>query len=207
MNGPRIQQLKAKLIECKQKGLTIVTYYGKLKKLWEELVNYDQILTCKCGLRTCNISNKITKKREEEKVHQFLMGLDDTLYGTVWSNLLAQDPLPTLNQVYATLVQEERLREITRVTEEHGEAMAFAVHLNFKHKEKGRLSSHYNQTGHDSEGCFQLIGYPEWWGDRPCGPMKGSGRGKPEQSNKRSRGGTAKAHITQAKGATQRYHY
>ena len=108
------------------------------------------------------------------------MGLDDTLYGTVRSNLLAQDPLPTLNKVYATLVQEERLRGITRVTEEHGEAMAFAVHSNFKHKEKGRLCSHCNQTGHDSEGCFQLIGYPEWWGDRPRGPMKGSGRGKPE---------------------------
>lgn len=165
MNGPRIQQLKTELVECKQKGLTIVTYYGKLKKLWEELVNYDQILTCKCGLCTCNISNKITKKREEEKVHQFLMGLDDTLYEIVRSNLLAQDPLPTLNKLYATLVQEERLCEITRVTEERGEAMAFAIHSNFKHKEKGRLCSHCNQTGHDSEGCFQLIGYPEWWGD------------------------------------------
>ncbi|KAI5402106.1 hypothetical protein KIW84_066538 [Lathyrus oleraceus] len=131
------------------------------------------------------------------------MGLDNTLYGTVRSNLLAQDPLPTLNKVYATPVQEERLREITRVTEERGEAMAFAVHSNFKHKEKGRLCSHRNQTGHDSEGCFQLIGYPEWWGDRPRGPMKGSGRGKPERSNNISRGDTAKAHIAQAKGATK----
>jgi hypothetical protein len=33
VNGPRIQQLKAELVECKQKGLTIVTYYGKLKKI------------------------------------------------------------------------------------------------------------------------------------------------------------------------------
>ncbi|KAI5444135.1 hypothetical protein KIW84_012665 [Lathyrus oleraceus] len=107
------------------------------------------------------------------------MGLEDTLYGTVRSNLLAQDPLPTLNKVYATLVQEERLREITRVTEERGEAMAFAVHSNFKHKQKGRLCSHCNQTGHDSEGCFQIIGYPK------C------------------RGGTAKAHIAQAKGETK----
>ena len=56
VNGPRIQQLKAELVECKQKGLTIVTYYGKLKKLWEELVNYDQTLTCKCRLCTCNIN-------------------------------------------------------------------------------------------------------------------------------------------------------
>lgn len=153
---------KAELVECKQEGLTIVTYYGKLeKKLWEELVNYDHILTCKYGLCTCNINNKITKKREEEKVHQFLMGLDDTLYGTVQSNLLSHNHMPTLNKVYATLVQEERLCTVTCVTEEHGEAVAFTVHSNFKHKEKGILCSHCNQTGHDSEGCFQLIGYPE----------------------------------------------
>jgi hypothetical protein len=107
VNGPRIQQLKAELVECKQKGLAIVTYYGKLKKLWEELANYDQIPACKCGLCTCNISSVLQKKREEEKIHQFLMGLDDTLFGTVRSNLLAQDPLPTLNKIYATLVQEE----------------------------------------------------------------------------------------------------
>jgi hypothetical protein len=79
-NGPRIQQLKAELVECKQRGLTIVTYYGKLKKLWEELSNYDQVPTCKCGLCTCRLSSVLEKKREEEKVHQFLMGLDDTLW-------------------------------------------------------------------------------------------------------------------------------
>jgi len=31
-DGPNIQQLKADLIECKQKGMTIVSYYGKLEK-------------------------------------------------------------------------------------------------------------------------------------------------------------------------------
>ena len=41
MNGPRIQQLKAELVECKQRGLTIVAYYGELKKLWEELGNFE----------------------------------------------------------------------------------------------------------------------------------------------------------------------
>ncbi|XP_020250529.1 uncharacterized protein LOC109827919 [Asparagus officinalis] len=26
--------------------------------------------------------------------------------------------------------------------------------------------------------CFQLLGYPEWWGDRPRTERKGAGRGK-----------------------------
>lgn len=41
VNGPRILQLKSELAECKQKGMTIVTYYGKLKILWDELANYQ----------------------------------------------------------------------------------------------------------------------------------------------------------------------
>ena len=32
-NGPQVQQLKAQLAACKQKGLSIVAYYGKLKLL------------------------------------------------------------------------------------------------------------------------------------------------------------------------------
>ncbi|KAK2972757.1 hypothetical protein RJ640_019405 [Escallonia rubra] len=41
VNGPRIQQLKTELADCKQKGLTIVNYYGKLKILWDELANFE----------------------------------------------------------------------------------------------------------------------------------------------------------------------
>lgn len=40
-NGPRIQRLKATLFECKQRGQTIVECYGKMKTLWDELLDYD----------------------------------------------------------------------------------------------------------------------------------------------------------------------
>ncbi|PNX55710.1 hypothetical protein L195_g049340 [Trifolium pratense] len=43
----------------------------------------------------CDVKGRLEKQREEEKVHQFLMGLDDT----VRSNLLAIDQLPKLNSV------------------------------------------------------------------------------------------------------------
>jgi hypothetical protein len=48
VNGPRIQQLKSDLAQCKQGSLSIVTYYGKLKVLWDDLANYEQVLTCTC---------------------------------------------------------------------------------------------------------------------------------------------------------------
>jgi len=89
--------------------MSIVNYYEKLKQLWDELTNYDQPLTCKCGGCTCDIGSIIDKKQEEEIVHIFLMGLDDTIYDTIRSNILVHDPLPNLNKVCSNLIQEERV--------------------------------------------------------------------------------------------------
>ena len=82
-------------------------YYGRLKQLWDELGNFEQLPTCKCGKCTCNLGSSLEKKREEEKVHSFLMGLDENVFGTARSNILAQDPLPNMNKVYSILIQEE----------------------------------------------------------------------------------------------------
>ncbi|KAJ1410810.1 Gag-polypeptide of LTR copia-type [Sesbania bispinosa] len=161
--------------------------FSVLKKLWEELSNYEQMPTCKCGLCTCNLGAALEKKREEERVHQFLMGLDETVYGTVRSNLLAQDPLPNLNRIYSTLVQEERVKIMSRGKDERGEVMSFTVQAGFKSrskyegKDKNVVCGHCNCTGHESDSCFQLIGYPDWWGDRTRGSGRGSGRGKAGQ--------------------------
>ncbi|WVY91044.1 hypothetical protein V8G54_036558 [Vigna mungo] len=188
--------------------MTIVTYYGKLKKLWEELGNFEQIPSCKCGLCKCNLGSTLEKKREEEKVHKFLMGLDETVYATVRSNLLAQDPLPTLNKMYSTLVQEEQIHTVTCGKDEKGKVMAFVVQGGSRYKDKNggkeKIGTciHCNRPGHDSESCFQIIGYPEWWGEHPRGPSKGNGRGKLGQhyagSSGKGRKGTAKAHAAQA---------
>ncbi|KAK2976867.1 hypothetical protein RJ640_009318 [Escallonia rubra] len=110
VNGPRIQQLKTELADCKHKGLTIVNYYGKLKMLWDELANFEQMPTCKCGKCTCDLGSVLEKKREEEKV-----------INSSW------DPLPNLNRVYSTLIQEERVKTIARGKEERGEVMVFAA--------------------------------------------------------------------------------
>nr|GMC97570.1 retrovirus-related Pol polyprotein from transposon TNT 1-94 [Ipomoea batatas]GMC97572.1 retrovirus-related Pol polyprotein from transposon TNT 1-94 [Ipomoea batatas] len=77
---------------------------------------------------------------EEEKLHQFLMGLDEITYGTVRSNILAAEPLPSLNKAYGIVIRDEKVKSMARV-----------------------------------------IGYPDWWGDRPRGEGKSGGRGKVTQ--------------------------
>ncbi|KAK4417314.1 hypothetical protein Salat_2557000 [Sesamum alatum] len=85
-NRPRVQQLKADIANCKQAGQAVVSYYGRLKMMWDELVSYEPIPVCQCSGCKCNITAELMKKQENERIHQFLMGLDDAVFGTVRSN-------------------------------------------------------------------------------------------------------------------------
>lgn len=67
VNGSQMQQLKAKLAEYKQMGIIKIDYYDKLIMLYEEFVNYEKILTCKCenctrNLRAISETKKIRRK-------------------------------------------------------------------------------------------------------------------------------------------------
>ena len=55
------------------------------------------------------------------------MGLDDASYDTVRSNIMASDPLSSLNCVYALLVQEEGVRMMAKSTEERGLVVGLAM--------------------------------------------------------------------------------
>lgn len=105
------------------------------------------------------------------------MGLDDSIYGTVRSHILSTDPLPTLNQAYAIIAQERCVRNMTREKEQRSEAMSFAVNSRGKmenKEKKDEVCSYWKWTGHSVEGCIELIGYPDWWGDRPKGNKRGT---------------------------------
>ncbi|GJZ68131.1 hypothetical protein Tco_0631371 [Tanacetum coccineum] len=99
------------------------------------------------------------------------MGLDETLYGTMRLNLLAQDPLPNLNKIYSTLVQEEHVKTVVSTKEERGEVMSFTVNTAPRsygrgdRKEENQCTNR-NHTGHESSRCFEIIGYLEWWNER-----------------------------------------
>ena len=167
-----MQQLRSDLANCKQNGQVIVTYYGKLKMIWDELNNYDKMPVCNCVGCKCNLTIVLEKKREEERVHQFLMGLDEEGYGTVSSNILSTEPLPNLNRVYAMVVQQERMRTMTRTKEERGNLMSFAMKVGGQNsrgeaKDRNVVCTNCKREGHDVDTCFQLIGYLEWWGNRP----------------------------------------
>ena len=76
-NTPKIHQLKIDLASCKQGGLEVVEFYSKLIGMQSGLENYAKIPHRTCGKCECGVRDKIVKWIEEEKTHQFLMGLSD----------------------------------------------------------------------------------------------------------------------------------
>ncbi|CAN7024392.1 unnamed protein product [Brassica rapa subsp. trilocularis] len=206
MNGPRIQQIKSELAGCKQKGMAVEAYFGKLNRIWDSMASYLPLHVCKCGNCTCDLGSLQEKDREEDKVHQFLYGLDDTYFRTVRSSLVSRTPLQPMEEVYNVVRQEEDMRTANKLEEEVAvtPVTAFTVQAKgrgrYDDSNKSVFCKHCNRNGHSPDSCFAVIGYPEWWGDRPRartvtnkprGGSNGGGRG---------RGGVAYANVAQVSG-------
>lgn len=92
---------------CSQNGDSVVTYYGRLRKLWEEIQGYLATPCsgpCKCGSKA-----QLAKERDDERTHQFLIGLDSAHYSHVQSNMLMQNPLSSLNMVFSKPLQKNEI--------------------------------------------------------------------------------------------------
>lgn len=124
------------------------------------------------------------------------------MYGTVRSNILSMETLPNINRAYSMIIQEERHQNMAKTHEEKGDVVGFSVQSSSparaafaRGKEKQGTCTHSGRPGHEVKSCYQIIGYPEWWGDRPRGNDKGIGRGK---VSGRGRGNGARANVTRA---------
>jgi len=104
-----------------------VEFFSKLICLWTELDSYVRIPKCKC-----NAAKKIAKMNEEEKVHQFLIGLDDENYSTVRSQILAHDPLPSIDKIFNMVQQAKNHRKVmmNRDTKQDSMAAFVVTHIN-----------------------------------------------------------------------------
>ena len=119
-NGVRIHQLRDEINTCLQDGQTVIEYFGRLSKLWEELDNLKTPRAC-----SCEASADIEKEREEIRVHKFLFGLDESRFRNIRSQIIDEDPLPDINNVYSRVIREEQHNNTARSKESKTEAMGF----------------------------------------------------------------------------------
>ncbi|VFQ95039.1 unnamed protein product [Cuscuta campestris] len=126
-NGPCVNQLKKELANCRQNGQPIASYFGRMKSIWDELGSIEKLPVCaKCRACKCGTIKMIETQKEDEKVHQFLMGLENDGYSSVRSNILSTIPIAPLNRVYSTIIQQEGVLKVT-AQEEEKNTVSFAV--------------------------------------------------------------------------------
>ncbi|KAJ8645102.1 hypothetical protein MRB53_006850 [Persea americana] len=157
-----------------------ISYMENVKDLWEEIKqrfsvgNGPQVQQLRSDLANC--------KQDGQAIVAYYGRLK-----SFWDELNNYDTIP-----------QERVRTMTRTKEERGNPMSFAIQVGRNSggegKDKSIMCTNCKRKGHDAETCFQRIGYPEWWGDRPRTATGGrsSGRGRGAQQNAgggRGRGG------------------
>nr|KAJ0188860.1 hypothetical protein LSAT_V11C900465450 [Lactuca sativa] len=143
---------------------------------------------CTCEGCDCGIGKKLNELREKERTYEFLMGLDDE-FSVIRTQILAMKPTPPIGSVYHLLAEEEQQRALSGGVKRTGiELSAFQANYNLQrgqrqstnktttqptdkstHKfakserDKKVKCSFCQREGRSKEGCFKIIGYPEWW--------------------------------------------
>ncbi|XP_075092493.1 uncharacterized protein LOC142172718 [Nicotiana tabacum] len=100
-SGIKIFQICKEISSISQGSSSISSYFNRIKKLWDELSFSVSYPDCVCGCK-----ETYQRLDEEQKVHQFLMGLNES-YSTIRRNILMMKPLPDVDSVYSMLVNDE----------------------------------------------------------------------------------------------------
>lgn len=93
----------------------------------------------------------------EQKLFQFLNGLDES-YSTHRSHILLMQPLPSVDEAYNFLQQEESQREVLQ----HSKAESDSLVMYGKSTEALLTCTACGKIGHSKDKWLSVIGYPSW---------------------------------------------
>ncbi|KAK1416343.1 hypothetical protein QVD17_32133 [Tagetes erecta] len=178
-SAPKAYELKQSLAGTQQNGTTVSAYYTRLRSLWDEMESVLPTPRCSCDGCTCGLGKKLEQLKEKERIFEFLMGLDDQ-FGVIRTQILAMTPTPNLSTSYHLVAEDEQQRAITTTKRPTQEATAFQASYqgrregsrNKQHdkgwqknssSDKNEHCTFCDRDGHNRDGCFKRIGYPEWW--------------------------------------------
>ncbi|XP_028772106.1 uncharacterized protein LOC114729258 [Neltuma alba] len=159
-DGVRIFSIHKAITSLKQGALSIPEYFTKLRDLWDEYDSLAPLPTCQCPT-----TQEYAKLVQQQRLLQFLSGLNDN-YHHAKTQILLQSPLPTVNQAYSLICQDESHQLISYSTPAHpteGATMVARGGRQGRGRGRGRSQeecSHCHRKGHKRENCYHLVGFP-----------------------------------------------
>ncbi|GAB4854274.1 hypothetical protein Ancab_039721 [Ancistrocladus abbreviatus] len=178
-NGAKLFQVQKELCSVAQGASDIAGYFTRIKGLWDEWTALNDVSVCTCGA-----AQHLLKREQDQRLLQFLMGLNEN-YNITRGNILMMNPLPTVGQAYALLVQEERQREIRASSQVMYDAASFSTELQkgwqqYKNggkaevKKSSLVCNYCKKSGHTIDRCYKLHGYPNSKGVKGKKPVAAS---------------------------------
>jgi len=166
-NKARLFQVQKEFLCLTQGDLDIANYYTKAKQLWDEAKAVSGFPTCDCKKCECGINGKLFQYSEEQRLIQFLMGLNGS-YTAIRGSILMMTPFPSMSQVYSLLAQEERQRQVRTEPQFLGDNASFtagttkpiAVQRRPDNKRSNLFCEHCKKPGHTVDRCYKIHGYP-----------------------------------------------
>ncbi|XP_075091479.1 uncharacterized protein LOC142171690 [Nicotiana tabacum] len=174
VNGTKVFEIKQELASTSQGSLDIASYFNKLNKLWDELGFMCASRGSSC---TCAPKSELQREDDENKLHQFLIGLNETYVG-VRSNMLMMQPPPSLDTTYNILLQDERQRQVSSPSYFRTDSASFNAYLTnkfprtpappkqftqrvkFKYNKSNIVCRYCKKPGNLVDKCYKLYGFP-----------------------------------------------
>ena len=183
----RIFALNRRAFSTKQEGQSISTYYGDLTEIFQELDYRDKVV-----MKDPDDVLAYRQSVERLRVHIFLVGLDPE-FEQLQGEIFRKDSPLDLEETYAYVRRDAVRRATLHGVPKPIESSAMLA----QHRSSGSGSNrpsdrsgsnrssgwvqnrssgsgqnqvtctHCGRGGHNQTQCYQLVGYPEWWGDRP----------------------------------------
>ena len=143
--------------------------------MWEEYKNYIELPVCTCGKCECNAALLWEKLQQRGRVTKFFMGLNEA-YEQTRRQILMLKPIPTIEEVFNMVAQDERQRLIRPAlkndsvvfqasdSSHHSQFMESpeyaAAYNTYKPKSNRPVCTHCGKQGHVVQKCYRLIGFP-----------------------------------------------
>ncbi|XP_047948798.1 uncharacterized protein LOC125194582 [Salvia hispanica] len=176
----QIYDLHRQTSVIKQEGMSLEALWNKLQGLW---ISIDRRDPNPMEGEAASAIEKYGRIVQKQRLYQFITALDDK-YDVVKKEIMRRDPLPTVRAAYGIVRRESNNNQI--LTKETGQP---GIGTGLSAVDRGRsgqspnvatnrpwsrrqdedrsklICSHCGGKKHTKEGCFLLVGYPDWWDD------------------------------------------
>ncbi|XP_013639631.1 PREDICTED: uncharacterized protein LOC106344880 [Brassica oleracea var. oleracea] len=114
-DASRVYDIEQRLSKIEQDSMDLSSYYTELVTLWEEHSNFVELPVCTCGKCECDAASLCEKLQHRSRVTKFLMGLKES-YEQTRRHILMIKPIPTIEEAFNIVTQDEQQRSIRPVT-------------------------------------------------------------------------------------------